>query len=555
MITFSPRCRCAGGHRAGSSDPGEVAARVAPHYLRRTRQADEVSPWPIRSTVPSVHSRSPPHSCWSTGSAGKRSSRAGCSARCGGSRAVARRTAPCAGPMTDPTAPASPRPRPAMLLALLGAAAVVGLAVSLASWGFLEGVHQIQQGVFVDLPRDVGYSDGAPVWWPLPVLVLAGLVTAFAIERLPGIGGHSPAGGLATGSAQPIELPGVLLAAAATIGLGVVLGPEAPLIALGSGMGILAVRLVRRDAPDQVRAVLAAAGSFAAVSFIFGSPLVGAVILIEAAGLDRRRLMVLVPVGLLAAGIGSLVSIGMGSWAGLSSKDFALGALARPDFAPADVAEFAWTIPLAVAVAAVAFAIFTVARALEPFLERRRFVLLPTAGLVVAGLAIAFSQATDKGAEQVLFSGQEQLPGLVEGAGAWSVSALVLLICFKGVACSVSLAGFRGGPTFPGLFLGAAAGVLASHLPGLALTPAVAVAMGAAMVAVLRLPLSAALLTLVMTSSAGRGVEPLVIVGVVAALLTTLALSRRAQAEAAADDAGAVGTGPGASSRAPAVPR
>ena len=62
---------------------------------------------------------------------------------------------------------------------------------------------------------------------------------------------------------------------------------------------------------------------------------------------------------------------------------------------------------------------------------------------------------------------------------------------FKGVAWAISLAGFRGGPTFPAIFLGAAAGVLASHLPGFDLTPAVAVGIGAAVVAVLRLPLSA----------------------------------------------------------------
>jgi H+/Cl- antiporter ClcA len=429
--------------------------------------------------------------------------------------------------MADAEAPTSPRPGPATLLALLAVAAIVGLVVSFASWGFLEGVHQIQEGVFVRLPDALGYDDGAPVWWPLPVLALAGLVVALAIERLPGHGGHSPAGGLATGTTRPIDLPGVLLAAVATIGLGVVLGPEGPLIALGSGLGMLAVDLVRRDAADQARAVVAAAGSFAAVSFIFGSPLVGAVILIEAAGLDRRRLMVIVPVGLLAAGIGSLVSIGMGSWAGLSSKDFALGVLKLPAFPRPDVAEFLWTVPLAVAIAAVTFAIFAAAKALEPVLARRRLVLLPAAGLVVAALAIAFSQVTDKGAEQVLFSGQEQLPGLVEGASTWSLSALALVIAFKGVAWSVSLAGFRGGPTFPGLFLGAAAGVLASHLPGLGLTPGVAVGMGAGVVAVLRLPLSAVLLALVLTSDAGNGVEPLVIVGVVAAYVTTLGLSRR----------------------------
>ena len=122
------------------------------------------------------------------------------------------------------------------------------------------------------------------MWWPLPVLAVAGLLTALAIARLPGTGGHEPAGGLNAGATQPIELPGVIAAALATIGLGIVLGPEAPLLALGSGLGILAIRLVRKDAPQQLTALMGAAGSFAAVSFIFGSPLIGAVILIEAAG-------------------------------------------------------------------------------------------------------------------------------------------------------------------------------------------------------------------------------------------------------------------------------
>src|SRR6266702_1705454 len=154
---------------------------------------------------------------------------------------------------------------------LLVFAAAIGLVVSLASWGFLEAVHYIQVGVYQDLPGDLGY-DSAPWWWPLPWLALAGVLTAFAIERLPGRGGHVPADGLKSGGAptQPIELPSVLLAALATLGLGLVLGPEAPLIALGMGLGILAIRLVRKDAPDQVLGVMAAAGSFAAISSLFG---------------------------------------------------------------------------------------------------------------------------------------------------------------------------------------------------------------------------------------------------------------------------------------------
>jgi H+/Cl- antiporter ClcA len=342
-----------------------------------------------------------------------------------------------------------------------------------------------------------------------------------------------------------------MLAALATIGLGLVLGPESPLIALGSGLGILAVRLARKDAPDQVQAVVGAAGTFAALSFIFGSPLIGAVILIEAVGLDKRRLTVVLVPGLLAAGIGSLVSIGMGSWTGLSSSAWSLGALQLPAFDRPDIADFAWTIPFAVAVAVVSVAVFRVAQGLHPIVMRRPFLHLPAAGLIVAGIAIAFEQSSDKGQEQVLFSGQDQLPGLTQGAATWSMSALALLLVLKSLAWSVSLASFRGGPTFPGLFLGAAAGLLASHLPGFDLTPAVAVGMGAAVAAVLRLPLSGVVLATLLTAKSGAGAEPLIIVGVVVAFLTTAVLSKRG---ASSDATPADGAQAGAGEEQPAPP-
>ena len=101
----------------------------------------------------------------------------------------------------------------------------------------------------------------------------------------------------------------------------------------------------------------------------------------------------------------------------------------------------------------------------------------------MGGLAIAFSEITDKGVDQVLFSGEEALSPLVEHADSWALSALALLIVFKGLAYAVSLGSFRGGPVFPALFLGAAAGLMAAQLPGFELTPAVAVGMGAAVAA------------------------------------------------------------------------
>jgi len=409
---------------------------------------------------------------------------------------------------------------------LLVLAAAVGLLVSFASWCFLELVHGIQEGVYQDLPGKLGF-DSQPSWWPLPWLALAGLLTAFAINRLPGRGGHVPADGLKAGGppVQPAELPGIMLAALATLGLGLVLGPEAPLIALGAGLGVFAVRRARRNVPDRVVAMLAAAGAFAAISTIFGSPVIGAVVIIEAAGLGGPMLPVVLLPGLMSAGIGSLVFIGMGSWSGLSESAWALQPLALPAYSGPDLDDFAWTILLAVVVAAGTFAIIEIARFTKPIVERRPFLYTMLAGLVVGALAIGFAQATGESVEAVLFSGQDAFGSLIGDASTLSISTLVLLLLFKGLAWSISLGSFRGGPTFPALFLGAAAGLLAAHLPGFGETPAVAALMGAAAVAMLRLPLSSVLIALLLTYSAGLAVSPLIIVAVVVAFLTVNRLS------------------------------
>jgi H+/Cl- antiporter ClcA len=430
--------------------------------------------------------------------------------------------------LTPEQASATIRSRPYLVMLVL--VAIVGILVSLAAWCFLELVHQIQQEAFTHLPHAVGYPNGAPVWWPLPVLAIGGLITAFAIARLPGRGGHIPADGLATGGPPPtaLGLPGILLAAFGTIGLGLVLGPEAPLIALGSGLGAIAIRAARKDAPDQVVILVAAAGSFAALSFVFGSPLIAAVILIEATGIGGPRLPLVLLPGLLAAAIGSLVSVGMGSFTGLSTSAYALGALPLPHFGAPHVGNFAWTIALAAAVAAGTQVVIRGGKETYRIVARRPLLLLVPVALLVAGLAIGFSQATGKTANEVLFSGQDQLPGLAAQAGSYSVGALALLLACKGLAYSLSLGSFRGGPTFPAMFLGSAAGIMASHLPGLPLTAGVAVGMTAGVVAVLRLPLTAVVIGTVLTAKAGAGVEPLIIVGAVVAYVVTLLLSARA---------------------------
>lgn len=415
---------------------------------------------------------------------------------------------------------------------LLVVAALIGIVVSVASWGFLEAIRALQVWIYQDAPGIFGFSS-TPTWWALPILLLSGILIAFAVEKLPGTGGHEPTGKLgAPAPSQPVELPGIILAALASISLGMVLGPEAPLIALGTGLAVLSVKASRKEVPDQALALLSAAGAFAAVSSLFGSPVVGAIIIIEAAGLGGATLPVILLPGLLAGGIGSLVFIGMGSLSGLDSSAYAIAPLVLPEYAEPTIEALAWVAILAIPVAVVAFLLLETGRRVQKAVNGRPFVVIPVAAVCVAALAIAFGEITGESQELVLFSGQDSMGGLVNDASTFSLLTLALLIAFKGGAYAISLGSARGGPTFPAMFLGIVAGLLASHLPGLPETAAVAALMAAATVAVLRLPLSSIIIAMIV-SQAPLAASPLIVVAVVVSYVTVQLLTQRFDPKAA----------------------
>jgi hypothetical protein len=196
-------------------------------------------------------------------------------------------------------------------------------------------------------------------------------------------------------------------------------------------------------------------------------------------------------------------------------------------FGTPTLAEIGWAVVLGAAAAVVTFPVRVLGRRVAGLVSRREYVVVPAAGLAVAALAFGYAQLTDRSANLVLFSGQEALPELVSNADDFTVAALMLLMLGKGLAWGVSLGAFRGGPTFPAMFIGAAGGIAAAHLPGLPDSASVPVAMGAMIVAVLRLPLSAIVIASLLCTSAGVGVAPLVIVAVVTAHLATLVFEGR----------------------------
>jgi H+/Cl- antiporter ClcA len=426
---------------------------------------------------------------------------------------------------------------------LLLVAAILGVPISAAAYGFLALVAELQSWVFGDLPKALGFQ-GTPLWWPLPLLALAGLLVGLTIRYLPGRGGHSPADGFKAGGVpSPVQLPGIALAALVTLSLGAVLGPEAPLIALGGGLAAWVVGLARRDPPAQATAVVGSAGSFAAVSTLLGSPLLGAFLLMEASGLGGPMLgLVLVP-GLVAAGVGSLVFVGLDNWTGLGTFSLALPDL--PHVGSPTLAEFAWAVVIGLLAAVVGTTIRRLALLLRPHVERRLLLATPLVGLAVGTLAVLYAEASGHGVSDVLFSGQDALGPLMAGSATYSVGALLLLVACKGLAYGASLAAFRGGPVFPAMYLGAAGGIALSQLPGLSLVAGVAMGIGAMAVAMLRLPLTSVLLATLLLAADGLAVMPLVIVAVAVAYVATAHLTpepeppRPASPATRADRAGA----------------
>jgi chloride channel protein, CIC family len=437
------------------------------------------------------------------------------------------------GPPADPT----DQLRSLAYLRLLLLAAVVGAPISAAAYYFLHLINGIQRWVYADLPRALGFTQ-TPLWWPLPLLGIAGVLVGLMIRHFPGGGGHSPLDGFSGGhTPRPADLPGILLAAITSLGLGAVLGPEAPLIALGGGLAVLAVRLTRREVPDRVAAVVASAGSFAAISALLGSPLLGAFLLMESAGLGGPVLgLVLLP-GLLAAGIGSLVFVGLNQLSGLGTAALELPGL--PPFAHPDIAQFGWALVIGVLAAFVGSGIRWLGTGLRGYVERRIVLLTAVVGLGVAALTMVYTAVTGHGAFDVLGSGEEDVGQLLQNNADYSVGALLLLVVCKGLGYSLSLSAFRGGPVFPAIFIGAAGGLAMSHLPGLPLVAGVAMGIGAMCVVMLKLPLTSVMLATLLIFEDGLAVTPIVIVAVVVAHVVSARLAPRPAAPSGRpDDAG-----------------
>jgi H+/Cl- antiporter ClcA len=397
----------------------------------------------------------------------------------------------------------------ARYLRLLAVSALLGVPISLVCFFFVGLQHALQHWVWESLPRAIG-QPGPPWWWPLPALLLGGLLLVPVVTRMPGGGGHVPVHGLGGPPLGPSAVPGVVLAALTVLTLGAALGPEAPLMALGSGLALLALLPGGRAAGPQARAVLGATGSTAAIATILGGPLVAVLLVVEAAGLGGPRLVVLLLPCLLAGATGALVFTGFGEWTGLK-----IGALTLPEVPPdatPDAADFLWGVPLAVLIAVLLTAGRRLGRLTARWTARRPAVRTVVCAVAVGGCMSAYALMTGRSSQEAALSGQATLAQLAAHPGTWSVAALLALVLCKGLAWAISLGSLRGGPIFPSVLIGAAAGVACSGLPGFGVTAGLAVGLATATAAVTGLPLTAAVLAILLLGTDGQHQTPLAVV-------------------------------------------
>lgn len=412
---------------------------------------------------------------------------------------------------------------------------VVAIPISLVAMLFLTLVTDLQTWVWTTAPTDLGY-DMAPWWWPIPWMMLGAMLVAAAISTFPGRGGHIPAHGTGGGPTPPEYVPGVFLAAMASLPFGAVLGPEAPLIAMGMGLAISLSRVVRLSPGGRIEALIGTAGSAAAISIILGNPLTAVIFMAEAVALAAGPVIAATVAALLGVGVGAILFTGLDNVAGVQAQSLQLVGL---DSVPTpDVGDLLWAIPFGVVAAIVMTGLFAaglrVEASLHPLSRPRMIGATMVVGLAIALCASAYSLLTGRDPFDVASSGTATLEAITSDASSWSSGALIALLLFKGVGYALSLGAFRGGAIFPSILLGGALGALLAPLPGLGLAGGLAVGMAAFASAGMKMPLSSVALTVLLFGSNASEVFPEVALAAVTAFGVRVAIDKRQAAASTA---------------------
>lgn len=383
----------------------------------------------------------------------------------------------------------------------------IGIGFAAAAGGsiLLEIVHLGERFFYEDLPRSFGW-DELPLWWIAGMLLLGATVVVLA-QRLPGKTGASPLTGFHFDT-PPREAASILLAALGTLMFGFVLGPEAPLIILGTTIGALVAR--RMDSQTAKLAMLI--GGVAAIGAVFGNPFVTAFMILEFVALGAMPTITMLPL-FVALGAGYLTQVGIGSWNGFGVHPLSVPNL--PIYESITLSDLIVALLASIAAALVAALAREIAERIDTSTRRRPAVMPFVGALILIGLMAIAVFAFDLEPSMILFSGQGQSMSTLIGES--SIGLVIAIVALKGIAYAVTLgSGFRGGPIFPATFLGVGVGVLfALVFAGDSVSPLAAAGIAATATVMTRLPFTSAMLALLLIGGAGMEIAPFAIIGAV----------------------------------------
>lgn len=407
--------------------------------------------------------------------------------------------------MTDQPEPSNQTAPSRLPLKAFALAVGVGLVAAAGGSVLLETVHLGERFLYETLPQSLGI-DGVPVWWVL-IMLLCGAAVIVIAQHLPGNSGKGPLTGFHFDT-PPLNAISILLASGGTLLFGFVLGPEAPLIILGTTIGAL---IARRMDPKSTQAVMLL-GGVASIGAVFGNPFVTAFMILEFIALGVMPRILMLPM-FVALGSGYLTQVGIGSWNG-----FGLHPLSVPDL-PTYTSISALDILVAIlasfAAAIVAILARELAERIDTVNSRHRRMMPFVAALMITGLVAIVVYVFDLSPQMVLFSGQGQAMSTLIDETA--IGVVIAIVVIKALGYAISLGGgMRGGPIFPATFLGVGIGVLfALVFPVTAVSPLAAAGIAATATAMIRLPFTSAMLALLLIGGAGMEIAPFAIIGAV----------------------------------------
>ncbi len=363
---------------------------------------------------------------------------------------------------------------------LLLLALVVGIITGAATWLFLTVDHLGVNFLWETLPEQF---PSVPQW----IVPVAVVITMTAIASL--IAVLSKGRPFDTGAAEHeydqegrMEyrklLPGAAFSLASLFS-GAAIGPEAPLVDINGGLGtLLADRMGLK--PEQVKMMCYAGVAGALSAFLGGAP-VGALLAMEFISPKAINMSRINIVAGLASGATAWVTyIVLGGHSITALFPF-------PNYTTVSLVDLALALALGVtggAVGLVYGGVFVKARVKLQGLRTKPMLAGVAGGSVMAIAAIA--------SPYLLFSGQEQVPDVIEKAAALGLVTLLLLGVGK-VALSIwSLStAYFGGPLFPLMFTGLCFGLaLNLAVPGIPQGVAVMALIAGMLVAATASPLS-----------------------------------------------------------------